>query len=160
MDGKAKLEEDKVTSNGATDEDKEVHIDARDTSSAKEASQTKTENTKIKLKLENIHLYINGYTIHPETTLIEAVSKSGGLGKGFLTEDAMLGAVRDKTCNGDLRKVKGCMPPNVAVWNSTRNILQNQAVKTIVDSRKAKASNRDVPCRREELDQNERNGRP
>ena len=142
-----------MTSNGANDEDKEVHIDARDTSSAEEASQPKTilvksssENTKIKVKLENIHLYINGYTIHPETTLIEAVSKSGGLGKGFLTEDAMLGAVRDKTCNGDLRNVKGCMPPNVAVWNSSHIIYYKiQGVKTIVDSRKAKASNRDIP---------------
>ena len=144
-----------MTSNGANDEDEEVHVDAKGTSSgAEEARQPKTilvksssrENTKIKVKMENIHLYINGYNIYPETTLIEAVSKSGGLGKGFLTEDAMLGAVSDKTSNGDLRNVKGCMPPNVAVWNSSHIIYYKiQGVKTIVDARKGKASIRDIP---------------
>ena len=153
-----RLNENELKSNRTTDIGKKTHRDAVGASSAtsaKEASQTKSlhvkpsssrENTKMKVKLENLHLYINGYTIYPETTVIEAVSKSGGLGKGFTTEEAMFGAKADKNCNGDLRKMQGCVPPNAAVWNSSHIIYYKvQGVKSTMDPCKSKIVSRDIP---------------
>ncbi len=111
------------------------------------SSSSSRHRVKKKYKQENICLYINGYKIQPGSTVIEAVAKSGGVGKGYVTEDSM---VAEHSSHGitNLNMIKFCKPPTPAIWNMPHVMYYKiQEEKTIlnINSKKSGSKSKDIP---------------